>query len=133
MTVLKISDDEIPGGEGASEHRAEVLVPKMEALVAQGADSVVVSRGAEGVLALLKGHLVTARSPRLGAVDELGAGDSLTAGMSAALAEGSDLESALRIGVAAGALNVTRRGLGSGNRRDIEELADRVEIVPCHR
>ena len=36
----------------------------------------------------------------------------------------------LALGVAAGALNATRRGLGSGQRVDIERLAEAVEVRP---
>jgi len=52
----------------------------------------------------------------------------LTAAMTAALARGSTLPDALRLGSAAGALNVTRRGLGSGGRDEIERLAELVHI-----
>jgi 1-phosphofructokinase len=104
------------------------LPAQIEQLRKAGAESVVISRAAEGVVASLRGRLVSAQSPEVAAVDERGAGDSLTAGLVASLARGTDLDSALRVGVAAGALNVTRRGLGSGNRRDIETLSRRVRI-----
>ncbi len=43
------------------------------------------------------------------------------------------MEAALRLGVAAGALNVTRHGLGSGTREEIERMAGHVELLGLDR
>lgn len=40
------------------------------------------------------------------------------------------METALRIGAAAGAVNITRHGLGTGRGEIIRELAGRVELSP---
>ena len=42
---------------------------------------------------------------------------------------GLDMLEALRLGTAAGALNATRRGLGTGTRQEIERLAAHVTIT----
>jgi 1-phosphofructokinase len=52
----------------------------------------------------------------------------MTAGLAAALARGMTLTEALRLCAAAAALNVTRRGLATGERREIERLADHIEL-----
>jgi hypothetical protein len=52
----------------------------------------------------------------------------MTAGIAAALASGEGIETALRLGAAAGTLNVARRGLATGRRHDIDELARHVEL-----
>ena len=55
--------------------------------------------------------------PRMIAAESRGAGDSMTAGVAAVLAQGGTLCDAVRTGAAAGALNVTRHGLGHGPHR----------------
>jgi len=96
----------------------------------QGADNVLITRAEEPALALVDDAIVTVRPPILEVVDHRGAGDSMTAGIAAGLARGSDLLDALRLGAAAAALNVTRRGLATGDRREIERLAPHIEIQP---
>ena len=46
------------------------------------------------------------------------------------LARGMSVADALRLGAAAGALNATRRGLGTGTRQEIERLATHVTVRP---
>jgi 1-phosphofructokinase len=62
--------------------------------------------------------------------DERGTGDSMFAATGAGLARGLDLLDSLRLGAAAGALNATRRGLGTGTRQEIERLASHVTVRP---
>jgi 1-phosphofructokinase len=66
--------------------------------------------------------------PELEAIDHRGAGDSMTAGVAAVLAAGGDVETAIRTGAAAGAVNVTRRGLGTGRADVIAALWERVSL-----
>ena len=69
--------------------------------------------------------------PPLEPAEPKGAGDSMTAGMVAGLARGDSPVDALRVGAACGALNVVRRGLGTGSADAVAALADRIEIVAC--
>jgi 1-phosphofructokinase len=127
-TVVKVShEDLVEDGKAASEDPAELL-RAMSALAACGAATVVVSRADQPTLALVDGRVLEVRAPIFERVDHRGAGDSMTAGIAAALARDADVESALRLGAAAGALNVTRHGLATGEPRLIERLANRVTI-----
>ena len=67
-------------------------------------------------------------APTMEVADTKGAGDSLTAGVSAALATGSSIHEAITLGAAAGALNVTRHGLGTGDPEAIQALRKRVTV-----
>jgi 1-phosphofructokinase len=64
--------------------------------------------------------------PAFEPLDESGAGDSMFAATGVGLARGMSMLEALRLGVAAGALNATRRGLGTGTRDEIGRLAAHV-------
>lgn len=130
LDLLKISDEEaraagfMHGRDLAAAHKAA------EHLHSSGAENVIVTRAGEPAMALVDGNYYELRSPRIQALDPRGAGDSLTAGLAIGLARGLDKLDMMRLGVAAGAMNVTRHGLGTGNREDIEQLRERVEIIP---
>ncbi|MCM3660315.1 PfkB family carbohydrate kinase [Georgenia satyanarayanai] len=131
-TVLKMSHEELQGAGLTTGDSVEELQAAGRRLVEQGVGAMLISRAGEPTL------LVTAESTRLlvGPVvtplDHRGAGDSMTAGVAVALGRGASVGEAARLGAAAGALNVTRRGLGTGRREQIERFADRIgiEVVP---
>ena len=129
--LLKVShEDLIDDGRAASEDSAE-LVRAMEELARAGARVVIVSRAAEPALVLADGRLTQVSMPAFEGADHRGAGDSMTAGVAAGLARGANLEQALRLGAAAGALNSTRHGLATGDQAQIERLARRIEVRPA--
>ena len=128
VDVLKISADELADEGRIERHELGEVVAAMRQLTTEGATHVVTTRAAEPALALVDGELMVIRPPRLTAEDHRGAGDSLTAGIAATVADGGELAEGLRIGAAAGALNVTRRGLATGRDEEIRRLADHVAV-----
>ena len=74
------------------------------------------------------GEVVQIVMPSLEPADPRGAGDSMTAGVVAALAGGRPIREALQVGAACGALNVVRHGLGTGGARAVDTIAERVEL-----
>ncbi len=128
VDVLKVSEEELAGEGRISNDDPAAVIAAMRALAAEGAEHVVTTRAAEPALALVDGAFLVVRPPQLTAADHRGAGDSLTAGIAATLANGGDLVDGLRLGAAAGALNVTRRGLATGTRAEIERLAAYVDV-----
>jgi len=130
--VLKVSHEElIEDGRAGSDDPAE-LVAALKRLRDEGAGTVIVSRAAEPALALpadTDSDVVEIRMPPLQPAEPRGAGDSMTAGVVASLVRGLSVREALRTGAACGALNVVRRGLGTGGADAVRELAERVELV----
>jgi 1-phosphofructokinase len=131
VAFLKVSHDELIDAGYAGDENAQALAEGARRLKgACGAENVVVSRADQPALAVLGSRLVEVVTPRFEALDHRGAGDSMTAGLAVGCAKRLDPEAMLRLAAAAGALNVTRRGLGTGNWDDIEKVADLVEIRP---
>jgi 1-phosphofructokinase len=128
LTLLKMSAETL-----ATEGRARLddngIVGWMLKVSGEGARQVIVTRGAAPALALLDGKLVTAVPPQTTPNDERGAGDSMMAAIAAALSAHSSLVDAFRHGVAAGAMNVTRSGLGTGRRDAIDAIAEHVQVT----
>ena len=133
LTVLKVSHEELMQDGRVDEAGEEELVEAMFALHREGADNVLITRAEEPALALVEQRIVTIRPPVLQVVDHRGAGDSMTAGLAAGLAKELDMVDALRLGAAAAGLNVTRRGLATGDRREIERLADHIDLEEMER
>ena len=130
LDLLKVSDEELGhlGLTRASEQRD--LIRALGALHRQGAASVLISRGERSALALdADGRCLELRGPAVEALEPRGTGDSMFAALGASLAEGRDLAVALRLAMAAGCLNATRHGLGTGSRTQIEQLSRHIEIT----
>jgi len=127
--IVKVSDEELVADGWAASDALPDLVEGVERLLAAGAEHVVVSRAAEGSLAATGDGRWLVEPPRLDAVDTRGAGDSMTAALALATAEGSGWKEMLRVSAAAGTVNVTRHGSGSGRRETVLQLAERTTVT----
>jgi 1-phosphofructokinase len=132
VDVLKISEEEIIAEEEARGGGQVDLRAALERLHERGAHTVLISRAEQPALALdgTGDRYLELAGPRVESLEPRGTGDSMFAALGASLAEGQPLESALRMAMAAGCLNATRRGLGTGTRQEIERLSHHVEITP---
>lgn len=127
--LIKVSHEELLADGRAKGAEPAQLVEAMHQLRTEGAGTVIVSRASDPALALVEDEVLEIRMPPLQPAESSGAGDSMTAGTLASLVKGRTVREALRIGAACGALNVTRRGLGTGGADTISTLAERVELV----
>ena len=128
VDLLKVSHEELVEGGFATDERPKSLASAAAAFLEKGARSMIVSRADEPALVFVGDETYELHVPKLHPADHRGAGDSMTAASAVGLARGWPIEQALRLGGAAGALNVTRHGLATGDRRDIEALVDRIEL-----
>jgi 1-phosphofructokinase len=127
--LLKVGHDELVAAGRARDDSLPELIAAARTLRDQGAQSVVVSRAEQPAVAILSGDEVLVEAPRLELADPRGAGDSMTAAVAAMLARDASLTDAVRMGAAAGAVTVTRHGMGTAPASAVAELAKRVRLV----
>lgn len=127
--VLKMSHEEVLATGLAEDDTLDALRSAATELVAGGIGAVVISRAEKPALLVTADGARLVSSPAIRPVVHRGAGDSMTAGIAVGLARGLDIEDALRLGAAAGTLNVARRGLGSGRREQVERFAAKIKIT----
>jgi 1-phosphofructokinase len=132
IDVLKVSDEDLHSDGLLSRNTTGMddYIQAMQRLGQAGARSVVLSRQHEPAIARFGDVWYEARTPELVPADHRGAGDSMTAGLAAALRRGLDAEATLRLACAAGAANVTRHGLGSADADLIPGLTEKVDVRP---
>jgi 1-phosphofructokinase len=130
VDLLKISEEEILAEDVASGSGVEDLLKALDRLHEDGAETVLISRAEQPALVLdgANGRCLELTGPRVEALEPRGTGDSMFAALGASLASGQELEAALRMAMAAGCLNATRHGLGTGTRQQIEQLSRHITI-----
>jgi 1-phosphofructokinase len=128
--VIKVSHEELMRYGHADSDSLDDLLAVLADLGANGAKIAVVSRAGEPALVMIDGEFYLIEMPSLEPVDPRGAGDSMTAGIAAALAGGQAPDIAVRLGAAAGAVNVTRSGLGTGEGSAVSRLLPHILLKP---
>jgi 1-phosphofructokinase len=129
LDVVKLSHLELQADGWADLLDAAGLLRGALALRTAGADTAVVSRDTGPTLVVGPAGQAEVTGPHFHALDPRGCGDAMFAAMGVALAGGDDVHEAVRHGVAAGALNATRRGKGTGSAEHVARLVDEVAVL----
>jgi len=102
----------------------EAAVAAARTLIEKGAKAVINKRGKAGALLVTKDEAIMYPGFTVKAVDTTAAGDSFNAGFGVGLALGKDIESAIRLANAVGAISTTRPGAQAAMPKmaDVEAL-----------
>jgi 1-phosphofructokinase family hexose kinase len=98
------------------------------AILASGVELVALSLGADGLLLASQDTALHARPPRVQALNPVGAGDALLAGIAWALEHGLELAELARWGVASGTAAAMHSGTGPPERTAVEALVAQVRL-----
>lgn len=126
--LVKINDWELAKFIEGPVDTEERMRGALQAVLDAGAGTAIVTRAEQPALVARDGEAWELVPPRFERGAREGCGDSMMGGLAACMAAGRDWEEMLRIGAAAGAANFLRNGLGSADRRVVEDLARRVEL-----
>jgi tagatose 6-phosphate kinase len=126
--LVKPNRDELITLVGEVPSSNTALASTIRGLAQRTGAKITVTLGAGGALAADSDGVWSARSPVVAALSAVGSGDAMLAGMAAALLHGASLDSALRLGVAAGAANTLSIGAGRLRLEDVKSLAPEVEV-----
>ncbi len=93
-----------------------------------GVKNLIVTRGEKGALVVTKKGLFEVSGITVDVVDTTGAGDAFNSGLAMALAEGKDLEYAVKFANCAGAIECKKLGVipAMGDRKSVEDLYNKV-------
>ena len=97
-------------------------------LIALGPAWAVVTEGKAGAVVSDGEKFWRVRSPKVEAINPIGSGDALAAGLASAISRGQRLPEACKLAVACGAANALTPVAGVVRPEDVAELIERVEI-----
>lgn len=127
VSVLKVSVHELESLTGAKDaDETQIVQLASDVLAHSGCEVLVVSLGAGGALWVTAGLRERLAAPTVPVRSTVGAGDSMVAAITIALARGEMMDAALRLGVAAGAASVMRPGTGLCTYEDVLHLLPQV-------
>lgn len=126
LIVNEIEADQLAALAGISAVDSRSLARSLRTL---GPDTVIITRGDDGLLAVDSVREVAIEAMRVDVVDTTGAGDACCAAITVGLLSGHDLAGATELGNAAGAYSVGRRGTAEsfGGMPQLERMLTKAE------
>ncbi len=122
--VVKINDVELLATVGGDD-----LLAACRELMDRGAQSVLITRGSRSAFFVDELQVLEIFPPQIAAVNPVGSGDAVTAGMAVALNDGLEISAAIINGMACGAANALNLLSGVVKPADVERLRAEVKIV----
>ena len=125
--LVKINDVEL-----LATVKSDNLLSGCRELMHLGAQSVLITRGSRSALFVDEFHCLELFPPKITAINPVGSGDAVTAGLAVGLNKDQSISDALRLGMACGAANALNLLSGSLKEADVESFYARVKITKAY-
>jgi tagatose 6-phosphate kinase len=126
--LLKPNAQELSDLAGRPLRTEDELIQAAQEVVERGVRNVVVSLGADGAILACADGVWKARPPQVRAINTVGCGDAMVAGLTMASLAGASPAETLRRGVAAGTVNVLLDSPGLVPAEAFEEMLPKVRL-----
>ena len=123
--IVKINDVELLATVDGDD-----LLGACRELISRGAGAVLITRGSKTAFFVDDTQALEIFPPKINAVNPVGSGDAVTAGIAVALNNGKSVADALIAGMACGAANALNLLSGYLVPEDVERLRAQVKVVP---
>ena len=130
--MLKPNAQELEQLVGASIQSDEELYNQARRFMQSGVDYMMMTRGADGVIAGIDGELYHAEGLRVNVVNTVGCGDSFVAGVAVGIHRGLPAQEMLALAVATSASNAMNQGAGQIRLDDVRRLQSQVVVRRIH-
>ena len=127
--LVKPNREELAATVGRDLPDEAALIAAMREINTRGAEWILVTHGAKEVWLSSTTELWRFTPPQIEVVNAIGCGDCLTAGLVASLANGHDLPTSVRYGIAAAGDNASQLLPARLNPQRVQELAKRVGMA----
>ena len=125
--IVKINDVELLQTVGGDD-----LMAACRDLMQHGAHAALITRGSRSAFYMDGTQTLEILPPGIEAINPVGSGDAVTAGMAVDLSRGKDMSEALITGMACGAANALNLVSGLLTPGDVRRLRSEVQINPVH-
>jgi len=122
--VVKINDVELLQTVGGND-----LTTACRELIQRGAQSLLITRGSRSAFFMDESRSFEVFPPKIEAVNPVGSGDAVTAGMAVELSRGKEISKAIITGMACGAANALNLKSGQLKLDDVKRLLGEVRVV----
>lgn len=126
--LVKPNKEELENLTGITIESEEDLMNSGKYLLNKGIEMVVISLGEEGSMVFHKDHIYRVIVPTIEAVNPVGSGDSMVAGLALSISRGYDFETMLKVGAACGTANAMESETGKVDQDRMNGIMDKVRI-----